>query len=358
MSKYPIKITPVTNSRLSEVDFNNIPFGTTFSDHMFEMDYINGEWTNMEIKPFGPITMMPTNCMLHYGQSLFEGSKAFKDKDGTPILFRPEMHSRRLNASAERLCMATIPEDLFIEALSKLVAFDSDWIPTVSGASLYLRPFLFATDDFLGVKPSQTYKFMIITGPSGPYYSQPVSLKAEEYYVRAAIGGVGEAKCAGNYAASLLPAQKANAEGFDQILWLDAKEYKYVQEVGTMNIFFVIGDTVITPIADGAILKGITKDSFLTILRDKGYKTEERLISIQEVADAYNSGNLKGAFGCGTATVASPIKSITYKDLTMEISEAGFEVGAMLKSEIEGIRARTIDDKFGWVHPLEASIPA
>ena len=302
-----IKITKATSSRIHSVDMDNIPFGKVFSDHMFIADYIDGKWINCEIKPLEALSLHPSNLALHYGQSVFEGMKASVTKDGLPCLFRPEMHAKRINKSAERLCMPHFPEDLFIEALHKLIGLESNWIPAKSGSALYIRPFMFATDEFLGVRPSKTYKFIIMTLPVGPYYAEPVSLKAETEFVRASIGGVGEAKAAGNYAASLYPVMLANQQGFDQIMWLDGNEFKYVQEVGTMNIFFVIDNVLVTPETDGAILKGITRDCVITLMKDKGYKVEERLIEISEIYEAKEKGTLTEIFGVGTAAVVSKV---------------------------------------------------
>ena len=269
-----LKITKVQNSAVSSVDFDNIPFGKTFTDHMYVADYIDGEWTNMEIKPLENFSVHPGNLAWHYGQSIFEGMKATRDAEGTPLLFRPEEHVYRLNASARRMCMPEFPEEAFLEAVHTLVRLEKNWIPPQEGSALYIRPFMVAMDEAIGVRPSDTYKFIICTLPVGPYYAKPVKLKAEESFIRAAEGGVGEAKTAGNYAASLYPAKLAKAEGYDQVMWLDAKEFKYVQEVGTMNIFFVIDGKVITPMTDGSILKGITRDTILTILKDKGYTVD------------------------------------------------------------------------------------
>ena len=235
-----IKITPTTESRLQNVDFKNLPFGRTFSDHMFTADYIDGQWTNFQIVPFGRLDIHPACLALHYGQAIFEGMKASKDINGNPMLFRPEMHAHRINASAARLCMPDFPADVFVDALHKLVRIDNGWIPQEEGSALYIRPFMFANGEFIGVAPSNLYKFVIFTGPVGPYYPKPVRLIAEDHYVRAAHGGVGEAKAAGNYGASLLPARLAKERGYDQVMWLDAKEFKYIQEAGTMNLFFVI----------------------------------------------------------------------------------------------------------------------
>ncbi len=348
------KITKTNHSRLSQLDFNNIPFGKVFSDHMFVADYIDGEWTNMEIVPFGNFEVHPACLALHYGQSIFEGMKASVDVNGRALFFRPEMHSIRLNNSARRMCMPEFPADLFQAAIHQLVAMDKGWIPPATGSALYIRPFMFGNGETIGVKPSDTYKFIIFTGPVGPYYTKPVRLWVESEYVRAAKGGIGEAKASGNYAASLLPAQNAKEKGYDQILWLDAKEFKYIQEVGTMNLFFVIDGKVITPIADGAILKGITRDSFITILRDKGYEVEERLISIDELVEAHKNGTLTEAFGSGTAAVVSHVSEITYGDIQMTLPDMEKrKVGAMLKSEIEGLRNGTIADTRNWVVPVK-----
>ncbi|MEM9992146.1 MAG: branched-chain amino acid aminotransferase, partial [Bacteroidota bacterium] len=302
---YSIPITKVTNSRLPQIDFQQLPFGHIFTDHMFVADYADGQWQAPRIVPVEEFALHPAATVLHYGQAVFEGMKAFKNKADEAVFFRPEMHAKRINASAARLCMPPFPEDLFQEALQQLVGLEQDWIPPVADSALYLRPFMIATDAFLGVRPSSTYKFFILACPVGPYYAAPVTLYAEQKYVRATVGGVGEAKAAGNYAAALLPAKEARAKGFDQVMWLDGKEFKYIQEVGTMNIFFVIDGKVITPATDGAILKGITRDSVLTILRDWGYEVEERALSIDEVVEAHQAGLLQEVFGTGTAAVIS-----------------------------------------------------
>ncbi|MBP9197325.1 MAG: branched-chain amino acid aminotransferase, partial [Saprospiraceae bacterium] len=316
---YSFKITKTDQSSLSKVDFNNIPFGKTFSDHMFVADYIHGEWTNFEIRPVAPIPTHPGNMAWHYGQSIFEGMKATKDAEGHALLFRPEMHAKRINASARRMCMPEIPEDLFLQAIHTLVDMEKAWIPPQTGSALYIRPFMYATDETIGVKASDTYKFIIFVMPVGPYYSQPVKLLAQDTYVRAVVGGVGEAKASGNYAASLLPATMARKEGYDQVMWLDGVHKKYIQEVGTMNIFFVIGDEVITPNLDGAILAGITRDCIITLLKDKGYKVTERPITIDEVLKANEDGKLVEIFGTGTAAVIAPVEKLKYKDTVITL---------------------------------------
>lgn len=350
---FQIDVQKTDNSRIDSVDFNNIPFGEVFSDHMFIAEYKDGKWQDGRIIPYGPLTMDPSNLALHYGQSVFEGMKASKDKDGRTNLYRPEMHARRINKSAQRMCMPEIPEELFLQAVHRLVELDSDWVPPVKGSALYIRPFMFATDEILGVKVSKTYKFILFTGPVGPYYPKPVRLKAETFFVRAVKGGVGEAKAAGNYGAAMLPAYLAQQQGFDQILWLDAIEHKYIQEVGTMNIFFRIGDMIITPETGGAILHGITRDSLLKIMKHEGIKHEVRPISIDELVEAHQNGTLKEIFGSGTAAVIAKVSDFTYKDKTYDLNLDDDEksMASYLKSKIDGIRYGTEEDVFGWLVP-------
>ncbi|MCF8282527.1 MAG: branched-chain amino acid aminotransferase [Bacteroidales bacterium] len=350
-----IKITKSLTSRLPEVDFDNLPFGRTFSDHMFVCDYYDGAWHNPRIEPFHNLSLHPATMALHYGQAIFEGMKASITNDGTPMLFRPERHAHRLNQSAVRLCMPQFPEDLFVDALCKLVNIDQGWIPQAAGSALYVRPTMIATDEFIGVKPSQSYKFFIFTGPVGPYYTKPVSLWAETTYIRAAMGGTGAAKAAGNYAGALYPAQLAQERGFDQLLWLDAKEFKYIQESGTMNVFFVINEKVITPPLSGTILDGVTRDSIIQILRSEGITVEEYPITIDEVVQAYHDGTLQEAFGAGTAAVVSHVSEIGYKDLVMvlpPVSER--KIAPHVKAVIDGLRAGTVADKWGWTMPIMA----
>ncbi len=351
---YRIPVFKTSSSRLSELDFDKISFGRLFSDHMFVADYNGEKWTNIRVEPFGRFTMHPASMVLHYGQAIFEGMKAFKNKDGQPILFRPEMHAKRIVASAKRMCMPEFPEDLFLEALQTLIGLDHNWIPPREESSLYVRPYMFATDEFIGVRPSKTYKFIIFTGPVGPYYARPVRLKAETEYIRAAKGGTGEAKFAGNYAASLLPAEKTKAAGFDQVMWLDGKEFRYIQEVGTMNIFFVVDGKVLTPPTDGTILKGITRDSVITILQDKGYTVEEKPVDIHELIAAQEAGTLQEAFGTGTAAVIAPVSQIAYGEKLIELPAITDESIAMqAKREINDLRSGKIEDKRGWIVPIE-----
>ena len=348
-----IKFSPTSNSKISSLDFNNIPFGQVFSDHIFMVDYKDGNWINPRIEELKPIPVHPGNLAWHYGQSIFEGMKATKDKNGNPMLFRPEMHIERLNASAERMCMPAFPTDLFIEAVNQIVDIEKDWIPPAKGSALYLRPIMVAMDEALGVRASGEYLFMIMTLPVGPYYPKPVSLITEQKYVRAAHGGVGEAKTAGNYAASLKPAQKAKELGYDQVMWLDAQEFKYVQEVGTMNIFFVIDGEIITPSTEGTILKGITRNSAITMLRDAGHTVTERNIDIQEIVDAYQAGTLTETFGTGTAAVVSKVQKISHNGVELNLDQSKTVIADKVKGLIDGLRYGDVEDKWGWVVPVK-----
>ncbi len=349
---YDIKISKIAKSRVEDLDFSHLPFGQVFSDHMFVADYIDGKWQNFEVKPIEPLPLHPANLTLHYGQTIFEGMKAFLMSDNTPILYRPKDHAKRFNRSAERMCMPTIPEDLFIESIEALVKTEINWIPKQVGSALYLRPFMMAMDDVVGVKPSKDYKFIVLSLPSGPYYNKPVNLKAEPKYVRAVKGGIGEAKTAGNYGASLYPFKKAKEEGFDQIMWLDAKEHKYVQEIGTMNIFFVIGDTVVTPKLDGAVLHGITRNSIITLLKDEGRKVEERLISTDELKEAYDKGELKEIFGSGTAAIVATIDRLDIDGKKIKLDSEKYEISKYIQNYINGVRSGSKEDKFGWIHKI------
>jgi len=346
----PFPIEQVQQSRVDTVDWNNLPFGKIFSDHMFVSDYKDGKWSNDRIVPFGHFTIHPASMVLHYGQAIFEGMKASKLEDGTPVLLRPDEHAKRINASARRMMMAEFPEDRFVEAVSQLVKLDQAWIPPQQGSALYLRPYMFSTDEFIGVRPSETYRFCIFTAPVGPYYAKPVNLVVEQQYVRAVPGGTGEAKAAGNYGGALRPAYEAQQRGFDQVLWMGGPDKKQIQEVGTMNVFFVIDGEVVTPATDGAILKGITRKTFIQVLKDKGIPVSERLITIDEVVAAHKEGRLTEMFGAGTAAVVSHVASLTYGEHRMEFP-AGEDrtVGPLLKQHIDGLRFGTVEDKHGWL---------
>jgi len=349
-----IKITKIENSRIKNFDFDNLPpFGHAFTDHFFTADYEDGEWKNLEIKPLGNLAIHPANLTLHYGQTIFEGMKAFLTADGEVILYRPEQHARRFNRSAYRMSMPEVPEELFLEAVKTLVLLEKDWIPKTVGSALYIRPLMIAMDNVIGVKPSKTYKFMILTLPSGPYYNKPLSLIAEKEYVRAVKGGIGEAKTAGNYGASLFPFKKAKEAGYDQIMWLDAFEHKYVQEIGTMNIFFVIDGVVVTPELDGAVLHGITRDSIIKLLKAKGYKVEERPVSIDELKEAYDQGKLNEVFGSGTAAIVAKIYKLAIDDKIMDFDVDTFKIADFAKDYINKVRSGEIEDEFGWIVKLD-----
>lgn len=353
---HSIRISPTQNSKINTVDFNDIPFGKVFSDHMFEADYINGQWQNCTIKELKPLQVHPGNLAWHYGQSIFEGMKATADADGNPLLLRAEKHIERLNNSARRMCMPEFPTDLFLEAVEKLVWLDKEWIPKEKGSALYLRPLMIAMDEALGVRPSESYKLLIFTLPVGPYYDYPVSLLAEDTYVRAADGGVGEAKTAGNYAASLYPAKIAKSKGYDQIMWMDAKEFKYIQEVGTMNIFFVMNNKVYTPAAGGTILRGITRDSVIHILKDEGYEVIEAPLNIDDVVAAHKKGELQEVFGTGTAAVIANVKKFAYMGVDYHLEVSNFKISPFLKNYIETLRAGEGVDKFGWLRKVGETV--
>jgi len=345
-----IKINKTQHSRIHKVDFENIQFGTIFSDHMFRVDYSDGEWKNPQILPYGDVLLAPSLSALHYGQSIFEGMKAFKDQNGKAQLFRPVENIERMNLSAKRMAMPELPEEIFIEGLKQLVKIDEQWIPTKIGSALYLRPFMFATDDYVGVRPSKNFTFIIFTCPVNSYYPKPINVIVEEKYVRAFNGGVGFVKAAGNYGASMLPTFEAQQKGYDQIIWTDGREHEYVEESGTTNLFFVIGDTVLTPNIDGTILQGITRKSCIQVLKDRGFKVEERKISMKEIAEAYDKGILKDAFGTGTAAIIAKIARINYKgkDLILPPVEER-EVSNLLYNTLGGIYTSQVEDKFGWI---------
>ena len=298
-----MKIT-LSNELKQKPNFSNLGFGKYFTDHMLVMDYENGAWKEPEIVPYAPFQIAPATNILHYAQGIFEGAKAYKNAEGKITVFRIDDNFERMNKSATRMCMPNFDAKVVKKALFELIKIEKDWIPTEPGTALYIRPTLIANDEMLGVHASKKYKFFIILSPVGAYYAhglQPTKILVEEHYVRTAIGGTGEAKCMGNYAASLLGGELANAKGYDQALWLDATEHKYVEEVGSMNMFFVIDDEVVTPALVGSILDGITRRSCIAVLKKYGYKVSERRISMDEIVKAYDEGRLKESFGSGTA---------------------------------------------------------
>lgn len=345
-----IKITKVAQSQAAGVDFHNIVMGTRFSDHMFICDYENGAWHNPRIEPLALIPTHPAAMALHYGQAIFEGMKATLGKDGTPLLFRPEENAKRLNHSADRMGMPAFPEDLFVEALKQFVALEKEWIPTQEGSALYLRPFMYADEAFIGMRAATSYKFIIMASPAGPFFSRKIKLYAEKKYVRAVNGGTGEAKAAGNYAAAIRPTEYAKAQGYDQVLWLDAHDFNYIQEVGTMNIFFKVDGKFITPSLSGSILNGITRMSVIDLLRHKGYEVTERPITMDEIKAAHAAGLLEEAFGTGTAVGIAMVEAIGNNDFTLTLPEAN-PVSHMVNDTLNAMKVQQEADPFGWIVP-------
>lgn len=349
VSAMDIKVRKVEKSRIQELDLNNIQFGKLYADHMLVAHYENGEWKQPEIVPFDSLQLSPATTFMHYGQAIFEGVKAYKNQEGEPVIFRPYDNWKRMNRSAERMGMPAVPEEIFVDGMRALVSLDKDWIPTEEGTSLYLRPFMIATDEFIGVKPAEKFTFLIITSPAGPYYAKAVSIYVQDEYVRAFPGGIGFTKAAGNYGASMYPTAQIRKMGYDQILWTDGFEHKYVQEIGTMNVFFVIGDKVITPELSETILAGVTRDSVITLLREKGVTVEERPLSIDEIAEAYKNHQLKEAFGTGTAASISHIAELTYHDMHMVLPQEDWGISEWVKQEMNNIRYGKIADTHDWI---------
>jgi branched-chain amino acid aminotransferase len=346
-----IQINKILASKLAKMDFNNLVFGQTMSDHMFTADFADGEWKDLRITPYAPLALNPANATLHYGQSVFEGLKAYKNDQGEVLLFRADANQRRLNESAKRMCIPEVPEEIFVEGLQKLLELDRDWIPNKPGSSLYIRPFIFASDDYLGIKPSSQYKFMIFTCPVGDYYAKPVSVKVETTYSRAIEGGTGFAKAAGNYAGSLYPALLAQKQGYDQLLWTDGKTHQFIEESGTMNVMFIINNKLITaPTTTGTILKGITRDSVLTLAKEMDVEVEERFLSVSELKKALEKGSLKEAFGTGTAATIAHISLINLKDQDYTLPDKPKNSFSYQVLEIlDAIKYGRKEDPFGWI---------
>ncbi|MDH4003183.1 MAG: branched-chain amino acid aminotransferase [Xanthomonadales bacterium] len=361
-SEFPV--TPVEQSRLAQVDFENLGFGSIFSDHMFSMEYADGAWKNPRIEPYQALAMEPGVAMLHYGQTVFDGYKAFRGVDGEARIFRPDMNARRLHDSCQRLCIPIMPVDelsqIMIEATRQLITLDHAWMPSQWGHSLYVRPLVIGTEATLEVRAANSYRFIIMTSPVGGYFNnlqKGVSLYVEDRFTRAAsVGGLGAAKTAANYAASLLPGFESRQQGFDQVLWLDGNQHRYVEEVGAMNIFFKIGGKVVTPPLGGSILPGVVRDSVLTLLDDWKLPVEERRIAIDEVVAAFRSGELEEVFGAGTAAVICPVASIGFKGETFQVaSTPPGELTLRLYDELTGIQYGKLADRHGW--NVTASLP-
>lgn len=345
-----INIQKTANSRINTLDENNIPFGKLYADHMFMADFVDGEWSKFQILPYGDLSLSPASSVIHYGQSIFEGLKAYNMGNGQHAIFRPDANFQRMNISAERMCIPQIPEELFMGGLTELLRMDKQWIPAKAGTSLYIRPFAFATDDYIGIRPSSSYKFMIITCPVGAYYAEPVRVRIETKFSRAAAGGTGYAKAAGNYAGSLYPAGFAQREGYHQLIWTDHKEHKYIEESGTMNIMFVIGDTIITPAPSDTILNGITRRSVVQIAQDWGMRVEERKVTVEEIIDAAKNGKLKEAFGAGTAATIAHIATINHEGVDYNLPEVEKrEFSNKVLAHLDDIKYGRADDKHNWL---------
>lgn len=345
-----MEINKVEKSRLADVDFENLPFGKVFSDHMMWVDYKNGAWGKPQIKPYGKIEVSPALHTLHYGQAIFEGQKAYRMADGKVGIFRPLDNCRRLNKSAERMCIPAIPEDVFMEGIEALVRLDQDWVPRDESISLYIRPFMYGSSEFIAARPSEDYVFCIITSPSGPYYAGEVNVYIEETYVRSAAGGTGYAKAAGNYGGSFYPTRKIQDKGYTQIIWTDHNSHELIEESGTMNIAFMIDGKLRTPPLSDRILAGITRDSVLTIARDWGVEVIESPVRVSEVIEAIKSNLLTEAFGMGTAAVISPISTIGYRGNDYPIPPQGSDgFATRVKAELAGIRSGRIPDRYNWM---------
>ena len=344
------KITLTQESKLKNITLENVPFGKYFTDHMLVADYENGQWQTAEIIPYQPLSLDPSLAVLHYGQAIFEGIKAYKANDGSVQVFRPHDNFMRFNVSAVRMQMPEVPEEIFMEGLRTLIDIDKAWVPDYENHSLYIRPFMISSDNAIGVRPSEKYKFIIILSPTGPYYAKPMRIYVEEKYVRAVPGGIGFAKAAGNYGAALYPSMEAHKKGYDQVLWMDAYEHKYVQECGTMNAFFIIGDKVITPgLEEGTILAGITRDSVITVLKEMGWTVEERPLSIDEILEAHKLGQLKEIFGTGTAATIALIKELGYKDYAMKFDVDTWTIAPEVKRRMDDIRYGITADRHNWL---------
>ncbi len=349
-----IRVEKTINPKPLPEPENPLKFGTIFTDHMFIMNYETGKgWHDPRIVPYQPVVLEPSAMVFHYGQEMFEGLKAYRADDGRILLFRPDMNAKRTNHTNERLCIPKIPEEDFVQAVKELVKIDAAWIPNRKETSLYIRPFIIATDPFLGVRPSDTYLFMIILSPVGAYYPEglnPVKIWIEDDYVRAVRGGIGEAKTGGNYVASMAAQLKAHEEGYSQVLWLDGVERKYIEEVGAMNIFFKIRGTVLTPMLNGSILPGITRNSVIALCKEWGLPVEERRISVEELYEASKNGDMEEVFGTGTAAVISPVGHLRFQDHVIQIQDGGIgELSQKLYDTVTGIQLGRIPDIRGWI---------
>jgi branched-chain amino acid aminotransferase len=344
-----ITVTKTEQTRLTVTDFSQLPFGKVFSDHMFIAEYENGEWTNLQVLPYGPILMSPAISALHYGQAIFEGMKAYRLADGKVSVFRPEKNFERFNKSATRMAMPSIPQDIFMQGIAALIEIDNKWVPSQDGYSLYIRPVMFATDPYLGVKASDKYTFALLTTPTGPYYSKALKVKIETEFTRADEGGVGYAKTAGNYARSLYPFAEAQKEGFDQLIWTDAVSHEYIEEAGTANLIFVIDGKLVTPSVRSTVLDGVTRDTIIKLAKNAGIEVEERRVSVKEVIEGIENGRLTDAFAAGTAATVTPIGEIGYEGKVYTLTDPSTRtISAGIAKTLNDIRYGLIPDEFGW----------
>lgn len=351
-SPLEIKVTQANSSKINDVDFNHLVFGKTFTDHMFECDFVDGAWQNPTIRPYGPLEMMPAAKVFHYGQAVFEGMKAYKDENDKVFLFRPEENFNRINISSKRLAIPEFPKYLFFEALKKLFQLDHKWVPKGKGNSLYLRPFVIATENCVSAATANQYKFLIIMSPVNAYYNQKLKVVIAETYSRSADGGVGFAKAAGNYAAQFYPTNLAREKGYQQVIWTDSHNHEYLEEAGTMNVFFRINDTLITAPTSDRILDGVTRKSIIALAEKEGIKMEVRKISVTELVDASNNGRLKEIFGSGTAAVISVVSLFSYKGIDYALPEVKDSFADLFKEKLLNIQYNISEDPFGWRHPI------
>lgn len=344
-----IKITKADESRLTVTDFSQLPFGKVFTDHMFVADYEDGEWKNLQILPYGPIPMSPAISALHYGQAIFEGLKAYRQPNGQISVFRANKNFERFNKSAARMSMPTVPEEIFMQGLAALINIDEKWVPSQEDYALYIRPVMFATDPYLGVRASDDYKFVLLTTPTGPYYSKALKVKIETEFTRADEGGVGYAKTAGNYARSLYPFEEAKKEGYDQLIWTDSVTHEFIEEAGTANLIFVINGKLVTPSVRSTVLDGVTRDTIIQLAKQQGVEVEERRISVKEVIDGIENGTLTEAFAAGTAATVTQIGEIGYQGKTYQLTDSATRnVSNSIAKKLNDIRYGLAPDEFGW----------
>ena len=348
-----IKLSKVKSSKISKVDFSDLGFCKYYTDHMFVCEYENNEWKNFRIIPFQDLNLSPACTTLHYGQTIFEGLKAYKNEKDEILIFRPDKNAKRFNSSAERMCMPSLPEKYFINSIEELLKIEKDWVPKGEENSLYIRPLMFAIDPYIGIKPADKYLFIIISGLAGGYYSEPVNVKIETEYTRAVKGGVGYAKTAANYAAALYPAVQAQKEGFHQLIWTDGKEHNFVEESGTMNLFFVIDNKLITPPLGDTVLDGVTRDSIISVCPELDIDIEIRKISVKEIIDALGNGSMTEAFGAGTAATIAPIKTIAFQSKKYNLPDNNkLSFSKKILDYLNNLKFGKIDDKFDWVNKL------